>query len=104
MEFGTKLEWKITRQISLENKRQIDESIMPVLDSALVTGMIPIIFLIGLGGSLLPTWMFLNSLQLIVHVPMIDAHLPASLHYFLVNYLSVIRLNSEQIGSSVEAW
>lgn len=62
------------------------------------------LLMIGLGGSLLPTWMFLNSLQLIVHTPMIDAHLPASLHYFLVNCLSPIRLHSDQIEDLIQAW
>ena len=64
----------------------------------------PVLILIGLGGQLLPTWMFLNSMQLITHVPMLDAHVPANLHYFLVHYLSLIRLNSRQIGDSVESW
>ena len=35
---------------------------------------------------------------------MLDAHVPANLHYFLVNYLSLVRLNSKQIDDSVEAW
>lgn len=35
---------------------------------------------------------------------MIDAHIPANLHYFLVNYLSLIRLYSEKIDDSVETW
>ena len=85
------------RQLRAEEARQID-SVKDGLNTMLVTGFAPIFFLIGLGGQLLPTWMFLNSLQLITHVPMIDAHLPATLHYFLVNYLTIIRLDSENIG------
>ena len=103
VEFGTKLRWKVLRQMRAEDARAIDV-FENVINSILMTGLLPMLFLIGLGGQLLPTWMFLNSLQLITHLPMIDAHKPANLHYFLVNYLSLIRLNSQQIGDKVEAW
>ena len=61
------------------------------------------ILLIGFGGHLLPTWMFLNSLQLVSHVPMLDANMPANLHYFLAEYLSLVQLSPKSIGDSVEA-
>ena len=35
---------------------------------------------------------------------MLDGHIPANLHYFLVDYLSLIRLESGMLGSSVDAW
>ena len=101
VEFGTKLKWKIMRQLRAEDARQID-SVSDIVNTILVTSFAPMFFLIGLGGQLLPTWIFLNSLQLITHVPMIDAHLPANLHYFLVNYLTIIRLDSEKLGDQAE--
>ena len=89
------------RQLRAEDARQID-SVSDIVNTILVTSFAPMFFLIGLGGQLLPTWMFLNSLQLITHVPMIDAHIPAPLHYFLVNYLTMIRLDSEKLGDEAE--
>ena len=35
---------------------------------------------------------------------MLDAHVPANLHYFLIDFLSLIRLESKKISNSVEAW
>ena len=90
------------RQLRAKDAQQID-SVSDMVNTMLVTGFAPMLFLVGLGGQLLPTWMFLNSLQLITHVPMIDAHVPATLHYFLVNYLTMIRLDSEKIGDQAEA-
>ena len=44
-------------------------------------------------GPLIPIWMFFNSLQLIAHIPLIRAALPASANLFLIDLLSVVRLN-----------
>ena len=74
------------------------------LNVVLTMGLVPMLLVLGMGGKLLPTWMFINSLQLMTHIPMIDANVPSDLHYFLANYLSVIRLDSKLIGDSVEAW
>lgn len=93
VEFGKNLKWQILRQLKQEDKRQID-SLETKLQSVMLAIIVPVLLMIGLGGHLLPTWMFLNSLQLISHVPMLDAHIPASLHYFRVKYLSLIRLDS----------
>lgn len=35
-------------------------------------------------GTLLPFWMFLNSMQLMVHVPLIRTTLPGNAHYFFL--------------------
>ena len=50
---------------------------------------------IGFGGRLLPTWMFINSMQLIVHTPLLQTNMPANLHMFLQRYLDLLRLNVE---------
>ena len=70
----------------------------------MLLGFAPLLLLLGVGGRLLPTWMFLNSMQLIVHTPMLATYVPANLHYFLVKYLSIFRLNSKQIDDLVENW
>lgn len=56
-----------------------------------------VLLLVGLGVSLLPTWMFLNSLQLIVHTPLLQSYLPANVHYFSTSYLGYMGLNSLSI-------
>jgi len=44
-------------------------------------------------GSLLPFWMFINSMQLIAHVPLINSNLPGNSHFFLLENLKIFRLH-----------
>ena len=44
-------------------------------------------------GSLVPLWMFVNSLSLIAHVPLLSENLPSNLSYCLVKILDIVRLN-----------
>ena len=43
-------------------------------------------------GPLLPVWMFINSMQLILHVPLIRTNLPGNAHFFLLDHLNILRL------------
>ena len=43
-------------------------------------------------GNSLPTWMFLNSLQLIATLPLLNTLIPENLHQFLSKYLDLMRL------------
>lgn len=61
-----------------------------------------IVLFVGLGGRLLPTWMFLNSMQLIVHTPLVDTYMPTNLHIFIQKYLNLFRLNANSINDSLE--
>ena len=67
------------------------------MDGALITVGCLLLIFIGLGGRLLPTWMFLNSLQLIVHLPLLSTSMPSNLHFFLVKYLNFIRMKADVI-------
>jgi len=49
--------------------------------------MLPVITV----GSLLPTWMFINSLQIIAHLTLLKTIMPANGHYFLKKYLDLLR-------------
>ena len=49
--------------------------------------------LIGIGGGTLPTWMFINTMSLIVHTPLLIADMPANLRNFLQKYLDIMRLD-----------
>jgi len=44
-------------------------------------------------GRLLPTWMFLNTLQLMSHLPLIKSQLPAPAAYFMSQFLDLTRFN-----------
>ena len=49
------------------------------------------------GGRLLPTWMYINTLQLVVYTPLVTTNMPSNLHYFLNNYLQLFRLNLQDM-------
>ena len=68
---------------------------MEVIDMISITSAAMMIFVMFsfVGGRLLPTWMYFNSLQLIVYTPLVTTNMPSNLHYFLNNYLQPIRLN-----------
>ena len=53
-------------------------------------------------GSLMTTWLCINSVQLLSHVPLISSSLPANAHYFFLNLLSIMRLNFDSFNSSVD--
>ena len=44
-------------------------------------------------GSILPFWMFINSMQLITHIPLLRNNLPGGAHRVLVDQLYIIRLD-----------
>ena len=53
-------------------------------------------------GPLLSIWMFINSLQLIVHIPLISVYLPATSNLFLLELLSYVRLHIDWLMSALE--
>ena len=54
-------------------------------------------------GSLLPTWMLINTLQLIAHTPLVNTQMPANAHYFIVKYLNIVRLDFDSVNESIES-
>lgn len=48
-------------------------------------------------GKSLPTWMFLNTLMLVAHLPLLNTAMPANLHQFLKKYLDLVRLNIDSL-------
>lgn len=58
----------------------------------LLISLFVLLSFLGLGHSMVSAWMFLNSIQLILHVPLLSIPIPANLHYFLVYYLDLARL------------
>ena len=53
-------------------------------------------------GSLLPTWMFINSLQLLAHLPLINSIMPGNAHYFLSKYLDIVRWHDQDFVESLD--
>ena len=52
-------------------------------------------------GSLLPVWIFCNSLQLIAHTPLLNTMLPGNAHYVLKEYLDLVRLNWPALNNAL---
>ena len=82
------------RQIDTDMAKQV-ESTSTLAQVAM--GVMVFFFLLILlcMGPLLPTWMFLNSMQLIFHVPLIKSDLPSHAFYFMIEYLDKLRLHSD---------
>ena len=63
-----------------------------------------VVLFMGMGARLLPTWMFLNSMQLIAHTPLLNTYMPSNLHYFLIKFLNLVRIFSKAIDETLEGW
>ena len=53
-------------------------------------------------GSLLPSWMFINALQLMAHLPLLNSIMPANAHFFMSKYLNLVRWYDSDVVDSVE--
>ena len=103
VEFGTELVWQIQRQVDVTVAGELD-MINDFVDGFIVFSSLAAVVFLGMGGRLLPTWMFLNSMQLIVHTPMLNTFMPSNLHYFLISYLNFVRINPKALDKSMLAW
>lgn len=89
VKFGTTLKWPLVRQISpaeMETVESID-SFLQLLTIGSFLFLLPVV----LAGSLLPTWMFINALQIVAHMALLKTMMPANAHYFLKRYLDWLR-------------
>ena len=87
----------------MEDAEQV-RSIETMLNIFMLLCFLPFIFSLGFGGRLLPTWMFINSMQLVTHSPLLTTFMPANMHVFFVDYLGWLRLYSEDLDAKVEKW
>lgn len=107
--FGTEIKWALFRQMQADEVESIETALF-ISYILLAIGAFLLLLLVLTCGPLLPFWMFLNSLQLIVHVPLIRTNIPGNAHYFLLEYLNILRLHfwsltkwlQEQVGASKE--
>ena len=93
VEYGTTLYWPIMRQISGTEKESI-QNVNVSVKVLLVTTFAMILPVIAV-GSLLPTWIFINSLQIIAHTILLKTLMPANAHYFLSTFLDWLRWYNE---------
>lgn len=89
---GTKVEWRIFRQVSQAKAVEVEKIAEKTNILFYVLGIVILLVALCM-GPLLPIWMFFNSLQLIVHIPMIRVNLPATANLFLLDFLSGVRLH-----------
>ena len=53
-------------------------------------------------GSLLPTWIFINSLQIIAHMVLLKTLMPANAYYFLSTYFDLLRCYNKDLFDFIE--
>ena len=61
-----------------------------------------VIFCFCVIGAQLPTWMFLNSLSLIVHTTLLNSLMPPSVWYVFKQYLNLVRLNWPALNEHID--
>ena len=74
-------------------------SIFPIFGLAF---SITVVIALCFKGSLLTTWLSINTIQLLAHVPLIASKLPANAHFFILNLLSFVRINFNSLNDSVD--
>jgi len=84
--YGTTLYWPLARQFDSAESQDIVVSLTQTLVSAGVLPFLCLILPALTAGSLLPTWMFINSLQIITHTVLLPTHMPVNAHYFLSSW------------------
>lgn len=87
--FGTTLYWPLLRQVSKDESESVDRIFNFLRFDSIVTALfiLPVITV----GSMLPTWMFINSAQIIAHMPLLKTMMPGNAHYFLNKFLEWMR-------------
>ena len=96
--FGLELKWQVIRQMDTSDAMLVDDQIDYAHIALTVFGCFVLILVLSY-GPLLPVWMFINSMQLIAHVPLIRTNLPGSSHFFLLDYLNIIRMQVFSLNS-----
>ena len=99
--FGSEVSWEIFRQMSPEEIVSVSSALAFSFALLIIIAFF-ILLLIFTCGSLLPVWMFINSMQLILHVPLIRIKLPGNAHHFLLEHLHILNFHklSETLGLS----
>ena len=95
--FGAEVRWELLRQMQLDEKEQVDE-MLTYSFGILSAGAFFSLVLVLSCGPLLPLWMFINSMQLILHLPLIRSQLPGAANFFLLAHLELVRLHLASVN------
>jgi hypothetical protein len=79
----------------------VEATVVPT-DAAMTISVLQFGVTFIIGGALVPTWMFLHTMNLIVHLPLMKTNMPANAHFFLVHYLDIFRMRIEKLEQSID--
>jgi len=99
--FGTTISWKLPPLVPVEAKNRI-ETVASLWIVLICIALVISIVLAAFKGSLVSTWLFINTMQLIAHIPMIAGKLPANAHYFFLNFMSLARMSIQSVDSLLD--
>lgn len=99
--FGEQITFKISPLVEEEKISSISAVANLWLAMIWVAVSISVIFACY-EASLVPTWMFVSTFQLIAHVPLVAVNLPSNAHYFLLTLLNLARFNIDGLNSAIE--
>ena len=96
-----RIDFKIAPLVNQNTAKHV--KIIGIIMLSLLAAALIITFVLALffQGSLLTTWLCINTIQLLAHIPLIQAKLPANAHYFFLNLLCMVRLNFASFNDSV---
>ena len=99
MPFGAEVSWEIIRQMQGDEMISVSSALSFSHTMFFITAIF-ILLIVLTCGPLLPVWMFINSMQLIAHVPLFNIRLPGNAHSFLLKHLEFINFRdlSESLG------
>lgn len=89
--FGSEVRMKMIRQINLLEAEQIDKSLVYI--KGYIVAIVLLILSFFSLGSLLPMWIFVNSLQIITHTTLLKTMMPGNAFLVLKQYLDMLRFN-----------
>ena len=49
-------------------------------------------------GTMTDTWIFINSLSMVVHMILLNSRVPPNVFYIFKTYLNIIRLSSDKLN------
>ena len=99
MRFGSEVKANILRQLNPRTAEILDQGLIYIKGSvvAIVCGILAFFSY----GSLLPLWVFVNSLQIITHSTLLNTLMPGAVHYVFKDYLDLVRLNWPALNMAI---
>lgn len=99
MRYGSEVQTKILRQINYEEAEQLESGLVYV--KAYIIFIVLLIMGFFSLGSLLPMWIFVNSLQIITHTTLLNTMMPGNAFLVLKQYLDLVRLNWPALNEAI---